>query len=210
MTPLAHSRTCPPWHSRHHGAGREPPIGRHGGDTVTDPREDRHVTRTRGLRRGALCAREGRPFVGPAGGVLDRALGEAGIDPEGTYVTNAVKHFTFEPARRGKRRIHKAPDLKEIRACKPWLAEELRLVAPEVVVALGATAGKALFGSSFRVGKQRGLALPLPALDGSGEGGGTLVATIHPSAVLRAADEERVAMYAGLVADLKVAARLLG
>ncbi|MEU8579174.1 UdgX family uracil-DNA binding protein [Streptomyces abikoensis] len=154
--------------------------------------------------------RQGRPFVGPAGGVLDRALGEAGIDPEGTYVTNAVKHFKFEPARRGKRRIHKAPDLKEIRACKPWLAEELRLVAPEVVVALGATAGKALFGSSFRVGKQRGLALPLPAPDGSGEGEGKLVATVHPSAVLRADDEERAAMYAGLVADLKVAARLLG
>lgn len=136
--------------------------------------------------------------------------GRRASTPGGTYVTNAVKHFKFEPAQRGKRRIHKAPDLKEIRACKPWLAEELRLVAPEVVVALGATAGKALFGSSFRVGKQRGLALPLPALDGSGEGEGTLVATIHPSAVLRADDEERAAMYAGLVADLKVAARLLG
>ncbi|MEU4211035.1 UdgX family uracil-DNA binding protein [Streptomyces sp. NPDC026206] len=153
--------------------------------------------------------RQGTPFVGPAGGVLTRALGEAGIEPAQAYITNAVKHFKFEQALRGKRRIHKAPSLREISACKPWLAAELRLVAPEVVVALGATAGKSLFGSSFRVSEQRGVALPMPSLDGGGDGHGMLVATIHPSAVLRADDAERAAAYAGLVSDLKVAAQLL-
>ncbi|MEV4442530.1 UdgX family uracil-DNA binding protein [Streptomyces sp. NPDC049577] len=152
--------------------------------------------------------RRGQPFVGPAGGVLVRAVDEAGIDPTDTYVTNAVKHFKFEQAPRGKRRIHKPPGLREIGACKPWLVAELALIDPEVVVALGATAGKALLGSSFRVGEQRGTALPLPALDG-GNGEGVLVATIHPSAVLRADDAARAELYAGLVADLKVAARLL-
>ncbi|MFF4528537.1 UdgX family uracil-DNA binding protein [Streptomyces sp. NPDC001407] len=154
--------------------------------------------------------RQGKPFVGPAGGVLERALGEAGIDPADTYVTNAVKHFKFEQAARGKRRIHKAPSLREISACKPWLAAELRLVDPEVVVALGAIAGKALLGSSFRVTQQRGVAQPLPSLDGSEEDEGVLVATIHPSAVLRADDASRAEMYGGLVTDLKLAGRLLG
>ncbi|KJY43471.1 hypothetical protein VR41_03050 [Streptomyces sp. NRRL B-1568] len=154
--------------------------------------------------------RQGRPFVGPAGGVLVRAVDEAGIDPTQTYVTNAVKHFKFEPAPRGKRRIHKAPGLREISACKPWLVAELQLIDPEVVVALGATAGKSLLGSSFRVTQQRGVALPMPSFDGTdGEGGGMVVATIHPSAVLRADDADRAAMYAGLVSDLKVAAKLL-
>ncbi|GHF59739.1 uracil-DNA glycosylase [Streptomyces mashuensis] len=153
--------------------------------------------------------RKGLPFVGPAGGVLMRAVDEAGIDPTETYVTNAVKHFKFEPAPRGKRRIHKTPGLREIGACKPWLVAELQLIDPEVVVALGATAGKALYGSSFRVSQQRGVALPMPALDGGAAGEGVLVATIHPSAVLRADDADRAAMYAGLVADLRVAARLL-
>ncbi len=153
--------------------------------------------------------RQGRPFVGPAGGVLTRALDEAGIDPAGAYVTNAVKHFKFEQAARGKRRIHKAPSLREVGACRPWLAAELRVIDPEVVVALGATAGKSLLGSSFRVGEQRGVAVPMPSLDGDGGGHGMLVPTIHPSAVLRADDAERAAAYAGLVSDLKVAARLL-
>ncbi|KNB50489.1 UdgX family uracil-DNA binding protein [Streptomyces caatingaensis] len=156
--------------------------------------------------------RKGRPFVGPAGGVLDRALEEAGIDPGDTYVTNAVKHFKFTRTGPGKRRIHKAPDLREMRACRPWLAAEVRLVDPEVVVALGATAGKALLGPSFRVTRDRGVALPLPPLDGAdGEdaGEGVLVATLHPSAVLRADDEQRAQAYAGLVADLRVVAGLL-
>ncbi len=153
--------------------------------------------------------RQGRPFVGPAGGVLTRAVEEAGIDPAEAYVTNAVKHFKFQRAAAGKRRIHKAPTLREISACKPWLAAELRLIDPEVVVALGATAGKSLLGSSFRVTEQRGLVLPMPAVDGEEAGGGVLVATIHPSAVLRADDAARAEAYAGLVADLKVAARAL-
>jgi len=154
--------------------------------------------------------RKGQPFVGPAGGVLMRAVDEAGIDPAETYVTNAVKHFKFEQAERGKRRIHKPPGLRELTACKPWLAAELRLIEPDVVIALGATAGKALLGSSFRVTKKRGVVLPMPALvDGGDMGGGALVATIHPSAVLRADEAGRAEVYAGLVSDLKVAARLL-
>ncbi|MCN9243514.1 UdgX family uracil-DNA binding protein [Streptomyces sp. RY43-2] len=152
--------------------------------------------------------RRGEPFVGPAGGVLTRAIEEAGIDPGDTYVTNAVKHFKFVVAARGKRRIHKPPSLREMTACRPWLAAELRLVRPEVVVALGATAGKALLGSSFRVSEERGVPRPMPALDGD-PADETLVATIHPSAVLRADDAERARLYAGLVADLTVAARLL-
>ncbi|MFI9306853.1 UdgX family uracil-DNA binding protein [Streptomyces triculaminicus] len=156
--------------------------------------------------------RRGRPFVGPAGGVLMRALDESGIDPADAYITNAVKHFKFEQAARGKRRIHKAPGLREIGACRPWLAAELRLLDPEVVVALGATAGKSLMGSSFRVSHEQGVALPLPSLNGDedGEGGGLLVATIHPSAVLRSDAAAREEAYAGLVSDLRVAARLLG
>ncbi|MGK5533703.1 UdgX family uracil-DNA binding protein [Streptomyces sp. URMC 129] len=147
--------------------------------------------------------RRGEPFVGPAGRLLARALDEAGIDPDETYVTNAVKHFKFTRTGPGKRRIHKPPTLRELTACKPWLLGELREVAPEVVVALGATAGKALRGSSFRVTRERGVPLPMP--DG---GDGVLVATIHPSAVLRA-DEDRDAVYEGLVADLRVAAGAL-
>ncbi|MFH8368722.1 UdgX family uracil-DNA binding protein [Streptomyces sp. NPDC018031] len=153
--------------------------------------------------------REGRPFVGPAGRVLTRALAEAGIDPAETYVTNAVKHFKFEVVpERGKRRIHKAPGLRELTACKPWLIAELRLIDPELIVALGATAGKSLLGPSFRVTRQRGVLLPCPALDGEEPRGECVVATVHPSAVLRADDRE--AVYRGLVADLRVVAEALG
>lgn len=149
--------------------------------------------------------RQGKPFVGPAGRVLNRALEEAGIDSDDTYITNAVKHFKFEYVpERGKRRIHKAPSLREMTACKPWLDAEVRLVDPDVLVTLGATAGKALLGSSFRVTKQRGILLPYE------ERGECLVATIHPSAVLRADDRDREAAFAGLVSDLGVAARVLG
>ncbi|MBA2950682.1 UdgX family uracil-DNA binding protein [Streptomyces himalayensis] len=149
--------------------------------------------------------RQGQPFVGPAGRVLDRALAEAGIDPTQTYVTNAVKHFKWtQPPGGGKRRIHKAPSLREMTACGPWLAAELALVEPEIIVVLGATAGKALLGSSFRVTKQRGMLLE-EEIHGRHA---RVVATIHPSAVLRADDRE--AVYQGLVSDLKVAARALG
>ncbi|OEU85139.1 hypothetical protein DB35_01150 [Streptomyces abyssalis] len=151
--------------------------------------------------------RRGQPFVGPAGRVLDGALQEAGIDPAQSYVTNAVKHFKFGYASggRGKRRIHKPPNLRELRACGPWLAAELALIAPEVIVVLGATAGKALFGSSFRVTQERG-ALIEQDVHGRNE---RVVATVHPSAVLRADDQDREAVREGLVSDLLVAAGAL-
>ncbi|WP_327726524.1 UdgX family uracil-DNA binding protein [Streptomyces sp. NBC_00487] len=154
--------------------------------------------------------RRGEPFVGPAGRLLRRALEEAGIDMDTAYVTNAVKHFKFtRPPGGGTRRIHKAPDLREVAACRPWLLAELRLVRPEIVVALGATAGKALLGSSFRVTKDRGALLSMPPEGGGFQGsrGPHVVATLHPSAVLRADDREGA--YAGLVSDLKVAAEAL-
>jgi uracil-DNA glycosylase len=164
--------------------------------------------------------KRGQPFVGPAGRVLMRALDEAGIDPTDSYVTNAVKHFKWAPDPRGKRRIHKPPSLREMTACRPWLAAEVGLVGPEVIVTLGATAGKALLGPSFRVTAERGVPRPCPPLDGGGDGekdadGPTdavadCVPTIHPSAVLRADDDDREAMYQGFVADLRVAARILG
>ncbi|WP_454332158.1 UdgX family uracil-DNA binding protein [Streptomyces glaucescens] len=147
--------------------------------------------------------RQGKPFVGPAGKLLDRALAEAGIDPGEAYVTNAVKHFKFTRAEPRKRRIHKAPSLREMTACGPWLAAELALVEPELIVVLGATAGKALLGSSFRVGEVRGTVLERE-IHGRAE---RLVPTVHPSSVLRTDDREGA--YQGLVADLKVAARAL-
>ncbi|GAA4328583.1 DNA polymerase [Actinomadura luteofluorescens] len=166
--------------------------------------------------------RAGRPFVGPAGRVLDRALEEAGIERGDVYVTNAVKHFKFKRQVGGKRRIHEPPNAGEMRACRPWLLAELRLLDPAVVVALGATAGRALLGSSFRVTRQRGRLLPMPGLETigtpaaareiadepPGEGVARLLATIHPSAVLRAEDREVV--YQGLLDDLRIAASALG
>ncbi|WP_030993983.1 MULTISPECIES: UdgX family uracil-DNA binding protein [unclassified Streptomyces] len=147
--------------------------------------------------------RAGEPFVGPAGRLLDRALEEAGIDRDRAYVTNAVKHFKFTVPERGKRRIHKAPTLREAKACRPWLTAELARVRPEVVVALGATAGKALLGGSFRVSRDRGALLDLP----SDPDGPRVLATLHPSAILRADDRE--AAYAGFLTDLKAAAGAL-
>jgi DNA polymerase len=152
--------------------------------------------------------KQGEPFVGPAGRLLRRAVEEAGIDMDTAYVTNAVKHFKFtRPPGGGKRRIHKAPDLREVSACRPWLLAELRLVRPEVVVVLGATAAKALLGSSFRVTKDRGALLPMPPGVTEHDDQPYVVATLHPSAILRADDRESA--YAGLVADLRVAARAL-
>ncbi|WP_338782314.1 UdgX family uracil-DNA binding protein [Streptomyces sp. DG1A-41] len=148
--------------------------------------------------------RQGKPFVGPAGRLLDRALEEAGIDPSEAYVTNAVKHFKFTQAEPRKRRIHKAPTLREMTACGPWLAAELAAVEPELIVVLGATAGKALLGSSFRVSQVRGTVLE-EKIHGRPE---RLVPTVHPSSVLRADDRE--AAYRGLLSDLKVAAQALG
>lgn len=166
---------------------------------------------------------QGRPFVGPAGHLLRKALGELGIEEGSTYLTNAVKHFKFSREGPSKRRIHKAPDLHEMTACRPWLVAELKSVDPDVVVALGATAGKALLGSSFRVGEQRGILLSAPAWDelghsidengtsgrepGGDQGSRSLVCTIHPSAVLRA--DDRKSAYAGLLSDLGVAVAAL-
>jgi uracil-DNA glycosylase len=144
----------------------------------------------------------GKPFVGPAGKIMDRALEEAGIDRKEVYVTNAVKHFKWEP--RGKRRIHQKPNSREIAACRPWLEAELRLVKPKLVVALGATAGQAIFGPSFRVTRERGKLL-------SSKFASKVVATVHPSSLLRQPDEEsREREYKNFVADLRVALRAAG
>ncbi len=145
--------------------------------------------------------RQGEPFVGPAGTLLDKALADAGIPRDSVYVTNAVKHFKWEP--RGKRRIHKKPRASEVNACRPWLEAELRAVRPAIVVCLGATAAQSLLGASFKLMQQRGKVVSSAIAP-------RVVATIHPSAVLRAPDAEgRRAAYESLVADLKVAARIL-
>jgi DNA polymerase len=146
--------------------------------------------------------RAGRPFVGPAGRMLDQALEEAGIDRELAYVTNVVKHFKFE--RRGKLRLHKKPSADQVHACFPWLEAELAVVQPRVLVLLGATAAQALLGSSFRVSRQRGEFLDSALAP-------RVLATVHPSSILRAPDEEaRALAYKGFVADLAVVAAELG
>ena len=143
----------------------------------------------------------GKPFVGPAGRVLDQALADAGIPRNETFVTNAVKHFKFEP--RGKRRLHKKPNAHEIERCKWWFEQERAIVEPEVIVALGASAARSVMGRAVTIGKLRGEALRL-------EGGTRAVITIHPSALLRMQDAaEKRAAYAALVKDLKVVARLV-
>lgn len=134
----------------------------------------------------------GQPFVGPAGRIFDQALEEVGIDRSRVYVTNAVKHFKWEP--RGKRRIHQKPNAAELAACRPWLDAELAVLRPRVLVCLGATAAQALLGRTFRVTKQRGTAVDSPLAE-------VVVATIHPSAILRARDRD--AEYASFVADLQ-------
>jgi uracil-DNA glycosylase len=138
----------------------------------------------------------GEPFVGPAGKLLDRALDEAGIDRQETYVTNAVKHFKWRA--RGTRRIHDKPSWTEQQACRPWLEAELAVVKPRAVVLLGATAAQSLLGKSFRVTQHRGQPIDSDLAE-------LVTATIHPSAVLRSDDRE--AMFAGLVADLRIVAR---
>ena len=141
----------------------------------------------------------GEPFVGPAGKMLDRALVEAGIDRSEVYVTNTVKHFKWEP--RGKRRLHKKPNSREIAACRPWLEAELRLVRPGLLVCLGATAGQAIFGPSFRVTRDRGKVLKADLAP-------RVLATVHPSSLLRQPDEEsREREYKLFVADLRAAVK---
>lgn len=143
----------------------------------------------------------GKPFVGPAGRLLDQALQEAGIDRNQAYVTNVVKHFKWEP--KGKRRIHKKPNAREIAACRPWLDAELALIKPEVIVCLGATAAQALLGPRFRVSQQHGVFVQSPLAP-------RVLATVHPSSILRAPDEEtRHAARRQFVADLRVVARAI-
>ena len=191
-----------------------------------------------GEQPGDIEDRRGRPFVGPAGILLNRALDDAGIERADAYVTNAVKHFKFTQSAPGKRRIHSKPDLTEVNACRPWLEAEIALLHPEVVVLLGATAAQALLGPKFRVTRSRGelMAWPPPDLQievpavapaeqaeaeqlafgdepvdsppaGPGAQAAYCMATIHPSAVLRA--DDRDSAYEGLVSDLRVAASVL-
>src|SRR6266481_3494261 len=148
-----------------------------------------------GEQPGDYEDQEGKPFVGPAGKIMDQALEEAGIDRKEVYVTNAVKHFKWES--RGKRRIHQKPNSREIAACRPWLEAELRLVKPKLLVCLGATAAQAVFGPLFRVTRERGKVL-------SSRFAPKVLATVHPSSLLRQSDEEsRQREYKRFVLDLR-------
>jgi uracil-DNA glycosylase family protein len=143
----------------------------------------------------------GKPFVGPAGKLLDKALVESGIDRDEVYVTNAVKHFKWEP--RGKRRIHKKPNSREIAACRPWLEAELEVLRPKVLVCLGATAAQALIGRNFKVSQQRGELVESDLAE-------NVMATVHPSSILRAPDDEtRHAEMARFIDDLKKVAAMI-
>ncbi|HWC18229.1 MAG TPA: UdgX family uracil-DNA binding protein [Terriglobales bacterium] len=156
-----------------------------------------------GEQPGDMEDKAGHPFVGPAGRILDDALHQTGIDRSQVYVTNVVKHFKWEPAERGKRRIHKKPRNDEILACRPWLDAELRVVSPKVVVCLGASAAQSLLGRKFRVSKQRGELVPSDLAP-------HVLATVHPSSILRAPDEEaRHAQMRAFVSDLKKVAALI-
>jgi uracil-DNA glycosylase len=154
-----------------------------------------------GEQPGDLEDRAGHPFVGAAGKLLDRALTQAGIDRTRVYVTNSVKHFKFVTIERG-RRLHKKPTAAEVRACNPWLQEEIRLIKPRVIVALGATAAQALLGKQFRVTQDRGK----PVASDLAE---AVIATVHPSAVLRAPDDRRDEARQEFIADLKRVAAYL-
>jgi len=142
---------------------------------------------------------QGRPFVGPAGRLFDRALAEAGIDRSQTYVTNAVKHFKFEE--RGKRRIHKKPSVSEARACQPWLEAEIMAIKPKIIVCLGATAAQSVFGPDYRVTRDRGEFVNHPWAAHA-------TSTVHPSAILRAPDEQRTVEYQLFVDDLRKVKKL--
>lgn len=168
-----------------------------------------------GEQPGDAEDRAGRPFVGPAGRVLDEALERAGIDRTAAWVTNAVKHFRWKSTGHGPRRLHRNPTTRHVAACAPWLTAELAAVRPRILVALGATAAKALFGNDFRVTQEHGRVLAWPPPHGpfAGPGGpevNAALATIHPSAVLRTPDRDaRTAALDGMVRDLSVVADLL-
>jgi uracil-DNA glycosylase family protein len=183
----AHCRACPLWEQATQtvfGAGSRSSVAMFVGEQPGDSED-----------------REGAPFVGPAGRVLDEALELAGIDRRAAYVTNAVKHFKWEP--RGKRRIHAKPSWSELAACRPWLDAELAVVRPRVLVCLGATAAQSLLGRQFRVTRQRGEWIESDLAE-------HVTATIHPSAILRQRDEEsRHAEMAAFVEDLNLVASVL-
>ncbi len=172
-----------------------------GTQTVFGEGTDRAELMLVGEQPGDYEDRQGRPFVGPAGRLLDEALEEAGIDRSTVYVTNAVKHFKWEA--RGKRRIHQKPNAREVSACKPWLEAEIAVVRPRVIVCLGATAAQSLLGPQFRVSRQRGQLVESPLAP-------KVMATVHPSSILRAQDvETREAERALFVKDLEKIAPLL-
>jgi DNA polymerase len=175
-------------------------LWKRGTQTVFGEGSRRAKTMLVGEQPGDQEDKAGKPFVGPAGRILDAALAAAGIDRADVYLTNAVKHFKWRP--KGKRRIHEKPNATEIRACRHWLELELELVKPKLVVALGAVAAQALLGPAFRVTQDRGT-LRSSAL------APRIVATVHPSSILRAPDETRAKEMAALVKDLKMVAKLM-
>src|SRR5256885_2630106 len=170
---------------------RDCPLWEKGTQTVFGEGASRAEVMLVGEQPGDQEDLQGHPFVGPAGQLLDRALAEAGVDRKTVYVTNAVKHFKWEP--RGKRRLHKTPAQREVDACRQWLEGEIRVIRPRVIVCLGATAARALLGSDFRVSTQRGRYVTSPHAE-------FVFATFHPSALLRLRDEtERAAAFPQLV-----------
>lgn len=185
----AHCRACPLW--------------RNATQTVFGEGAQNASIMLVGEQPGDQEDRAGRPFVGPAGRLLDRALAAAGVKREATYVTNAVKHFKFEL--RGKRRLHKKPNELEIRACHQWLERELSIVQPQLIVALGATAARAVFGRATAIEKNRGKVIPAAQVE-TAHGADVLV-TVHPSFLLRVPDEDRALAFERFVADLKLASK---
>jgi uracil-DNA glycosylase family protein len=178
---------------------RDCPLWENATQTVFGEGDRRAQVMLVGEQPGDMEDLEGEPFVGPAGKLLDRALDKAGVERSDLYVTNAVKHFKWEP--RGKRRIHKTPAQREIEACHQWLEAEIRVVKPRVIVALGATAAKALLGPSFRVTTMRGQFVQSPMAP-------FVFATVHPSSLLRLrGDDERAAAFDMLVDDLALIRR---
>ena len=180
---------------------RDCPLWEHSTQTVFGEGGARAEVMLIGEQPGDQEDRQGHPFVGPAGQLLDRALDAAGVERKLVYVTNAVKHFKWEP--RGKRRLHKTPTQSEIDACRQWLEGEIRVIRPRVIACLGATAAKALLGPSFRVSTQRGRRVASPHAE-------FVFATVHPSALLRLRDpDEREAAFAQLVGDLALIRKAL-
>jgi DNA polymerase len=176
------------------------PLWRDATQTVFGEGSGRAAVVLVGEQPGDVEDRAGRPFVGPAGRLLDEALGAAGLDRRAVYLTNAVKHFKWTP--RGKRRLHKTPAQREIEACRQWLEREIAAIAPKMVVCLGATAARAMLGRPATVGALRGRIVTRP-------GAPALLVTVHPSYVLRVPPEERRTARRGFVADLRVAARFV-